>query len=80
MCNRSFFDVQIMERLTSLSSLKVVESSTLHEVQATEIGFRERYRALVNPSTSVEASKDTFSFNILPTLSSLGDDFRFICH
>ena len=59
-----------MERLTEISSLRVVESSTLHKVEPTEIGIRERYRALVNPSTSVESSKDTFSFNILPTLGS----------
>ena len=59
-----------MERLTDLSNLRVVESSNLHQVLPTQIGIRERYRAIVNCTTSVESSRDTFTFNVLPALNS----------
>ena len=59
-----------MEKLSDFSKLTIAPSTTLHDIPATVVGFKERYRAPVNPNTSVESSGDAVTFTILPNLPS----------
>ena len=59
-----------MEKLTSLSKLTIPESAAVHGIDDTTVSCRERYRASVPLTTSVETSRDTFTFSILPNLPS----------
>lgn len=59
-----------MERLTPLSKLTVPEDVSVHLINETTVAFRERYRANVNLTTSVESSRDSYSFSVLPNLPS----------
>ena len=59
-------DFSTMEKLTNLSKLTVDEKTICHLIPDTLIGYREIYRATVNPTTTVDENLDSISFNVLP--------------
>lgn len=59
-----------MERLTNLSELSIPKPLSVHLVKETSVGFHSKYRTNVNLTTSVESSRKSYLFNILPNLPS----------
>lgn len=57
-----------MEKLSELSKLTIAPITTVHSIPQTEVGCRDRHRSRIDPLTSVEPGKSTFSFQVPPCI------------
>ena len=58
-----------MEKLSELSNVVLPHEVQVNIVPDTLVGFRDKYRAKIQPATSVDENKDTITFNIMPCVA-----------